>query len=97
MLAAAAETGTTVAWVAFHGYGQEHDRMAGRHGAFVETCLGVERLHVAGLEVGCNVFVTKANTVQLSELRGTLSELGIGEECWTGCRRGFITPSLTTP
>lgn len=82
LLATAAETGTTVAWVAFHGFGHEHDRMVGRQGAFMETCLGVERLHAAGLAVGCNVFVTKTNAIQLTELAGTLSELGIEQECW---------------
>ena len=73
VLAAAAETGTTVAWVAFHGFGPEHDRMVGRRGAFGETCLGIERVHAAGQAVGCNVFVTNANADQVPELGRTLT------------------------
>jgi hypothetical protein len=82
VLAAAAETGTTIAWVAFHGFGAEHDRMVGRRGAFEETCLAVERIHAAGLEVGCNVFVTSANAARVRELAATLSRLKVEQECW---------------
>jgi hypothetical protein len=82
ILAAAAETGTTIAWVAFHGFGAEHDRMVGRRGAFEETRLGIERIHAAGLEVGCNVFVTSANANQVGELAAVLSRLKVEQECW---------------
>jgi hypothetical protein len=82
VLAAAAETGTTTAWVAFHGFEEEHDRMVGRRGAFEETCRGVERIHAAGLEAGCNVFVTSANMGQIPELAVVLSKLGLEQECW---------------
>jgi len=33
--------GTHALWVAFHGYGAEHDRQLNRPGAFEETCLAV--------------------------------------------------------
>ena len=56
--------------------------MVGRRGAFAETCRGIERLHAAGLEVGCNVFVTRANSGQVPELTATLSRLNVEQECW---------------
>jgi hypothetical protein len=82
VLEAAAETGTTVGWVALHGHGSEHDRMVGRRGAFEETCLGIERFHAAGMTVGCNVFLTSANAGQVPELAATLSRFQVEEECW---------------
>jgi hypothetical protein len=82
VLAAASETGTTICWVAFHGFGPEHDRMVGRRGGFRATCLGVERIRAAGLEVGCNVFVTSTNAAQIPELCQTISALGVKKECW---------------
>lgn len=82
VLAAAAEIGTTIVWVAFHGMAEEHDRQVARRGAFVETCLAVVRIREAGLRVGCNVFVTKANAMQARELAETLTGLGIEQSCW---------------
>ncbi len=82
VLAAAAEIGTTIVWVAFHGMAEEHDRQVARRGAFVETCQAVGRIREAGLGVGCNVFVTKANAMQARELAETLTGLGIEQSCW---------------
>ena len=72
VLKAAADTGTTTVWVAFHGLGAEHDRQVNRRGAFADTCLAVDRIHEMALRVGCNVFVTTANLPQLDELVATL-------------------------
>ncbi|MDQ6918618.1 MAG: hypothetical protein M3Z98_04575 [Candidatus Dormibacteraeota bacterium] len=82
VLAAATAAGATMAWVAFHGFGSEHDRMVARRGAFEETCLAIERVHSAGLEVGCNVFLTNANAGRFPELAATLSRLEVEQECW---------------
>jgi hypothetical protein len=40
---AAKQCGAHALWVAFHGYGAEHDRQLNRPGAFEETCLAVGR------------------------------------------------------
>jgi hypothetical protein len=70
MLAAAASLGATTVWVAFHGLGVEHDRQVNRPGAYAETCLAIQRVHAAGLRVGCNVFLTTANAGQAERLLG---------------------------
>jgi hypothetical protein len=77
VLEAAADTGTSTVWVAFHGLGEEHDRQVNRRGAFAETCLAIDRIHAMGLRVGCNVFVTTANLPQLDQLVATLAGLPI--------------------
>lgn len=82
VLDAAIEAGTTVGWVAFHGMDSEHDRMVGRHGAFQETCVGVERMRTTGLQVGSNIFVTSRNASQIPELMTKLSALRVREESW---------------
>ncbi len=43
IFAAAKQCGAHALWVAFHGYGAEHDRQLNRPGAFEETCLAVRR------------------------------------------------------
>jgi hypothetical protein len=80
VLEAAGDSGTTTLWVAFHGVGEEHDRQVNRGGAFAETCKAIERVHAAGLRVGCNVFVTTANLPRLEELVATLRRLPIEAE-----------------
>ena len=83
VLEAAADTGTSTVWVAFHGLGEEHDRQVNRRGAFAETCLAIQRIHAMGLRVGCNVFVTTANLPQLDQLAATLAGPSIDAEmCW---------------
>lgn len=83
VLGAAADTGTTTLWVAFHGVGEEHDLQVNRCGAFAETCLAVERIRAAGLSVGCNVFLTTANLPQLGVLVETVRRLPINAGmCW---------------
>lgn len=90
VLAAAAATGTTVVWVAFHGFGEAHDRQVGRRGAFEETCLGVRRAHAAGLRAGCNVFLTSANLGRFDELAAALRGLPIDEVC---CQPASFLPT----
>jgi hypothetical protein len=82
MLAAAASLGATTVWVAFHGLGVEHDRQVNRPGAYAETCLAIQRVHAAGLRVGCNVFLTTANAGQAERLLVTLQRLGVEEMAW---------------
>jgi hypothetical protein len=61
VLATCRELGTTVVWPAVHGQGATHDRMVHRAGAYQETLLGIDRVRAAGLEVGCNLFLTREN------------------------------------
>ena len=42
----------------------------------------MERAHAAGLQVGANVFITKANLDQLDELAEALRRLGVDEMIW---------------
>src|SRR5215469_2702484 len=58
VLATCRELGTTVAWPALHGWGETHDQMVHRTGAYQETLLGIDRMRAASMEVGCNVFLT---------------------------------------
>jgi hypothetical protein len=83
VLRAAATTGTLNIWVAFHGVGEEHDRLVNRRGAYAETCLAVHRAREMGLSVGCNVFVTTAALPGLGELEAALERLPINAAmCW---------------
>jgi hypothetical protein len=82
VLAAAAETGTTIVWVALHGLSDEHDRQVSRAGGFAETSLAVERVRVTGLGVGCNVLVTRTNVGRARELAEIIAGLGIEQACW---------------
>ena len=82
LLAAAASLGTTTVWVAFHGLWVEHDRQVNRPGAFAETCLAIQRVHVAGLRAGANMFVTTTNAGQAERLLETLQRRGVEEMAW---------------
>ena len=82
VLEAAQETGATVVWMAIHGLAEEHDRQVGRSGAFAETCTAIRRVHAANMRVGCNVFVTSANSQQAPQIAETLIELGVEEQSW---------------
>jgi hypothetical protein len=59
IVAAAKEFGAHGLWVAFHGYGGEHDRQLNRPGAFAETCLAVRRARECGLGTGANSEVVR--------------------------------------
>jgi hypothetical protein len=82
LLAAAASLGTTTVWVACHGLGVEHDRQVNRPGAWIETCLAIQRAHAVGLRAGCNVFVTTANIGQAERLLGALGRLEVDQMAW---------------
>jgi hypothetical protein len=75
IVAAAKEYGAHALWVAFHGYGDEHDRQLNRPGAFEETCLAVRRARECGLGTGANVFLTKPALRDFSRLLSVLLDL----------------------
>jgi hypothetical protein len=91
VLGTAAELGTTMVWVAFHGIGGEHDRQVNRPGAWAETCLAIQRVHAVGLRAGCNVFVTTANAGQAERLLGALQRLQV-DGMWWGPATYYPTP-----
>lgn len=76
------ELGTTVLWFTFHGIGSVHDRQVNREGAFEETCTAVTRARDAGLECGCNVFLTQESVPQVGELLGRLQDLRVSQSTW---------------
>jgi hypothetical protein len=101
VLAAAREVGTTTVWLAFHGYGDEHDRQVNRRGAFDESLLAAERAHEVGMRVGSNVFVTKRNASHFDRMLAALEsidELSIEparyERTRRGRRYGALHPTL---
>ena len=71
--------GTSTVVPAIHGVGEVHDRIMHREGAYRETLLGIERSRSAGLEVGCNVFLTKENVGQFDQMVDDLLSRGVGE------------------
>jgi hypothetical protein len=77
VLAACRELGTTVVWPAVHGWGETHDRMVHRTGAYQETLLGIDRMRTAGMEVGCNVFLTCDNVAQFDAITTDLLTHGV--------------------
>jgi hypothetical protein len=74
VLATCRELGTTVVWPAVHGRGETHDRVVHRAGAYQETLLGIDGARGAGLEVGCNVFLTRENTT-VAEFEALVEDL----------------------
>jgi hypothetical protein len=78
VIAAAKECGAAAIHVAFHGYGEEHDRQLFRPGAFAETCLAVRRAQDAGLGTGANVFITKPALAEIDRLLDVLVDLNLG-------------------
>jgi hypothetical protein len=82
LLDTARDLGTTTVWLALHGAPAEHDRVANRPGAYEETKAAAARIHDAGLCVGCNVFVTKANLERFDELADAVDALDLDEEAW---------------
>jgi hypothetical protein len=79
VLATCRELGTTVVWPAVHGRGETHDRMVHRPGAYQETLLGIDRMRAAGMEVGCNVFLTRENVGQFDALVADLLAHGVAQ------------------
>lgn len=77
MIAAGKECGANSLWVAFHGYGSEHDRQVNRRGAFEETCLAVRQAQECGLGTGANVFLTKPTLADFDRLLAALLSLGL--------------------
>jgi hypothetical protein len=77
VLATCRELGTTVVWPAVHGWGETHDRMVHRTGAYQETLLGIDRMRAAGMEVGCNVFLTRENAGELDAMVADLLAHGV--------------------
>jgi hypothetical protein len=78
VMTAAKECGAHALWVAFHGYGAEHDRQLNRPGAFEETCLAVRRAQECGLGTGANVFLTKPGLRDFDRLLAVLPDLRLG-------------------
>jgi hypothetical protein len=89
IIVAAKECGATALWVAFHGFGEEHDRQLNRPGAFEETCLAVRRAQECGLVTGANVFLTKPGLRDFDRLLAVLFDLQL--------REMSITPAAYTP
>jgi hypothetical protein len=83
IIAAARQCGAHALWVAFHGYGAEHDRQLNRPGAFEETCLAVRRARECGLGVGANVFLTKPGLRDFDRLVSVLLGLRLGHAVFT--------------
>jgi hypothetical protein len=79
VLAAGRELGTTVVWPAVHGQRATHDRMMHRDGAYGETLLGIDRMRTAGMEVGCNVFLTRENVAEFDALVADLLAHGVAQ------------------
>jgi hypothetical protein len=77
VLATCRELGTTVVWPAVHGLGETHDRMVRRAGAYQETLLGIERVRSVGMEVGCNVFLTRESIAQFDAVVADLLAHGV--------------------
>jgi hypothetical protein len=73
------EVGTTVVWPAVHGWGATHDRMVHRAGAYQETLLGIDRMCAAGMEVGCNVFLTRENVAEFDAITADLLAHGVAQ------------------
>jgi hypothetical protein len=83
VLATCRELGTTVVWPAVHGLSETHDRQVHRTGAYHETLLGIDRACSAGMEVGCNVFLTRENVGQLGAMIADLLAHGV-TQLWVG-------------
>jgi hypothetical protein len=77
VLATCRELGTTVVWPAVHGLGETHDQLVRRVGAYQETLLGIDRMRAAGMDVGCNVFLTRENVAQFDAMVADLLAHGV--------------------
>jgi hypothetical protein len=77
VLATCRDLGTTVVWPAVHGWGETHDRMVHCPSAYQETLLGIDRVRSVGMEVGCNVFLTRENVAEFDRIVGDLLAHGV--------------------
>lgn len=66
-------------WFAFHGAGTTHDRAVMRQGAYRESLRAVELTRQAGMETGCNLFVTTESIGQFDQLVADLQQAGMQE------------------
>ncbi|SRR6266540_1189874 len=69
--------GTSTLWFAFHGADEVHDRAVLREGAYRESLHAIELARQAGMQVGCNLFLTKENIHQFDQLILDLQRAGI--------------------
>jgi MoaA/NifB/PqqE/SkfB family radical SAM enzyme len=83
VLATCRALGTTVVWPAVHGVGETHDRLVRRAGAYQETLLGIERVLSTGMEVGCNIFLTRETVAQFDAMVADLLARGV-TQFWVG-------------
>ena len=60
--------GTSTLWFAFHGTDEIHDRAVLREGAYRESLHAVELARQTGMQVGCNLFLTKENIHQFDQM-----------------------------
>lgn len=71
--------GATTVFLAVHGVGDKHDWVVHREGAYGETLLAADRARSVGLDVGCNVFLTRENVGRFDALVEDLRCHGVGE------------------
>lgn len=69
--------GTSTLWFAFHGADEVHDRAVLREGAYRESLRAIELARQAGMQVGCNLFLTKDNIHQFDQMILDLQHAGI--------------------
>jgi len=69
--------GTSTLWFAFHGAGEIHDRAVLHKGAYCKSLRAVELALEAGMQAGCNLFLTKENIGQFDQLVADLQHAGI--------------------
>lgn len=74
--------GTTVVFLALHGVDDIHDNAVNRAGACQETLLAAERVLEMGLNVGCNIFLSKENLKQFDALVEATQRMGASETSW---------------
>lgn len=73
------EQGTSTLWFAFHGAGEIHDRAVMRKGAYYESLRAVGLTREAGMQTGCNLFITKKSIPQFDRLVEDLQRAGMQE------------------
>jgi hypothetical protein len=60
--------GTSTLWFAFHGADEIHDRAVLRAGAYRQSLHAIELARQAGMQAGCNLFLTKDNISQFNQI-----------------------------
>ena len=69
--------GSHTLWFAFHGANEIHDRDVMHQGAYGKSLRAIELARQAGMNTGCNLFLTKENVQQFSQLVADLQSAGI--------------------